>query len=193
MRRAIGQDFRLNLTRQNRIGRLQRSDRRDGLGTRHLRRIEVGNANPADLAFFFQLRHGRPAFFDIFIRLRPVHLIQVDAFDVEPTQACFAFAADGVGLQTLADLAILTPDTFALGEHVRLWTEARQRLRHHFFRMAEAVNCRRVHPVDSRLHRRANRGNRIEIVLRTPPESPITTAHCPRAHSEARDVQIAVA
>ena len=65
-----------------------------------------------------------PALFHLFVGLRPVDLVQVDALDLEAAQARLHFAANRIGLQALLNLALLVPDPLAFREDVRLARQA---------------------------------------------------------------------
>jgi hypothetical protein len=47
-----------------------------------------------DLALLFELGQGCPAFLDVFLRLGPVDLVQIDDVDLEPSQAGVYFLPD---------------------------------------------------------------------------------------------------
>ena len=190
---GIRQNGLLDFRRNDRIGRLQRGDGCDGSRAAQLVHIEIGYADPAHYALALQLRHGRPAFLDIFFRLGPVNLIQVDRVQLKTAKAGFHFAADGVRLEALANLAALVPHAFALGEDQRFAGAALKRAGHHFFGMAQAVDRGRVDPVQPRVQRGVDGRYRFVVVLRSPGESPTPAAHGPRADANGREVHVAVA
>ena len=57
--------------------------------------------------------------------------------------------------------------------------------------MPQAVDGRRIDPVDALVQRRMNGVHRLVVVLRAPGELPSSAAHGPRAHADRRDFQIA--
>lgn len=108
---AVGQNLRFDFGRDGRIGRLQRRDGRDFRDTLHLLRAEIRYADPAHLAFLFQLRQFAPTLFNVFLGLRPVNLVEVDYIHFEAAQTGFALLANGIRLEHAAD--------FAFSFHVR--------------------------------------------------------------------------
>ena len=119
-------------------------------------------------------------------------LVQVDDIDLEAAQAVFAFAAEGIALQVLNDLAISIPGALALGEYIGFVGAAFEGARDHFLGMAESVHGGGVDPVDAVVQGGVNGGNGLVIVLGTPGEGPSGATHCPGAYADARQFQIAV-
>src|SRR5439155_1516986 len=75
--------------------------------------------DPPDLPLLLELGHRPPALLDVLLRLRPVHLVEVDHVHLEPPQAGLAPGPDAVRLEPLADLPLLVPHPAALGQHER--------------------------------------------------------------------------
>src|SRR5712691_5163381 len=117
---AIGQDFVFDAAANQRIRRLQRSDGSDFLGALELRDVKIGNADPADFAFFLQCGEGSPGFFEAWAVVfgRPVDLVQIDDIDLQPAKAAFAFLANGVRAVDFADAALVVPAHRAFGEDI---------------------------------------------------------------------------
>src|SRR6185312_8942195 len=189
---AVRQDRLFDLGRDDVVGRLQRSDGRDFRDARHLGGVEVADADVAHLAGFPQLFAGGPAFFDVFLGLRPVDLVEIDGVDVEAAKAVLAFFEDGGLFEALVDDAVRPPAPLALGEDVRLLREAFEGAADDFFGMPETVYGGGVDPVDAFIESRVNRVDGSVVILRAPGECPTGAAHGPRADSEGSDVKIAV-
>lgn len=62
---AVGQDVFFHFAMDERIGRLERGYGGDGLGALDLLDVEIGDADPADFAFAFEVGERRPAFFEV--------------------------------------------------------------------------------------------------------------------------------
>jgi hypothetical protein len=170
--------------RENRIGRLERSDGGDGLGASELRGIEVGDADPADLAFLLQLGESGPAFFDFGVGVGPVDLVEIDGIDGEAAQTGFAFAADGIAPEGAADGASFVPDESAFREYIRTGGAAFERAADDFFGVAEPVNGGGVDPVDAAVEGGMDGGDGVGVVLGSPGEGqplpPMAQAPTPR-------------
>ena len=119
-------------------------------------------------------------------------LVQVDYVALQPAQAGFQFTSNRVLLEAFGNLAILIPDSCALGEHVGLVGNTVQSLRHHFFGVPESVDRGCVDPVDPVIERFVNRCDRVLVILRAPRESPPWTTHGPRSYANRGYVQIAI-
>src|SRR5215469_3575031 len=117
---AIGESLFFHLAPKQRIRRLKRGDRRNSLGALNLRRVKVRHAYPADLPRFLEFRHRVPSFFErrAIVGRRPVHLKEVDGFELQPAETLLAFAADGDCRVIRLYLAILVPRQRTLGENV---------------------------------------------------------------------------
>ena len=142
----------------------------------------------ADLAFLPQLRHGGPALFDVLIRLRPMHLVEVDA---EPPRAGFALRPHRTGLEALADLTLLVSCAGALGEDIGTGRDSLDRAGDHFLGMAEAVDGGGVDPIHAFIESRADSRDGLVVVLRSLGEGPATASHGPGADPDGRDLQVA--
>src|SRR5439155_5942160 len=147
---AEGQHILLDLAADQGIRWLERGDRRDALRPLHLFDIEVGDTDPADLPLLLELRHCSPAFFE-FRRVvhRPMDLVKVNGFDLQPAQAVFTLAANRISLQHVMDLPMAIPTQTTFGEDIRTRTvPTRQRAGYDFFRVAGAIDGRGINPVD---------------------------------------------
>jgi hypothetical protein len=117
-----------------------------------LRHIEIGNADPANFAFFLQGGEGAPGFFEAgpIVFGRPMDLVEVDDINLQAAQAVFAFLPNGVGIVDFADAAVFLPAHDAFGEDA--WACAfpfAQSASDYFFGMTYAVNGGGVNPVDT--------------------------------------------
>ena len=82
----------------------------------------------------------------------------------------------------------------ALGKNVGLWPgEFLQGAANDLFRVAQAVDCRRVDPVDPELQSPVDCRNGLVIVLWAPGELPVATANGPCAKSDRSEVKVRVA
>lgn|GEM_PF-5236913 len=128
-------------------------------------------------------RSRLPPAFDLGLRVRPVDLVQVDVVNAETTQAGFAFAADGIGLEAAMDLPTIVPKRRALGEEEGILLHPSDRLPDQVLGMAEPVNRRRVDPIHPEIDRALDS---LSIILRSPREFPVAAA-------DRRDLHVCVA
>src|SRR6267142_606214 len=93
---TMRQDFIFDLAPNQRVRRLERSDRSDFLAALKLRSIVIGNANPADFSFFLQGGHRLPRFFQggAIVFWGPVDLIKIDDVDLQAAEAVRTFLAN---------------------------------------------------------------------------------------------------
>jgi hypothetical protein len=189
---AIRQNLFTDFGRDQGVRRLQRGDGGDFLCTHQLSNVEVGDADVANFALLLQLGHGAPALFDIFVGLRPVHLVEIDDIEFETAEAVFSFFQYGIAFETFHDFAIGVPDAFALGEDVRLWGNAVECFGHHFLGMAEAVDGGGIDPVQAPIERFTDGRDGIGIVLGTPAEGPTVATHGPSANAERGERKITI-
>ncbi len=187
---AERQDLVLDLPLEQRVRRLQRCDGGDRLGLAQLIDVEVGHADPADLALPLEFGHHRPPLFNVLRRFGPVDLVEVDAVHAQPAQAGLALAPDGVGLEAVADLAVLVPNHAAFGEDVGALPHAMQGAGDDLLRAAEAVDGGRVDPVDAGVERLVNGGDGVGVVLGAPAPFISRAADGPGAEAHRRDVQV---
>src|SRR5580704_4824833 len=115
---AKWEDRHLNRAVQHGVGWLVRGDRSDLPDALHLFHAEVGDANPTNFTLLSQIGHHAPCLFDLLIRLRPMHLVEIDGLDRKPAKTVFYFAANL--LQAIAGLALLIPHQATFGEDIRL-------------------------------------------------------------------------
>ena len=98
-----GEDLLLDLSRDQRVGRLQGLDGRDLLDAAQLLDVEVGDADVAHEALLLECGECAPAFFDVSVGYRPVDLVEVDRIDAEALEARLGLAQDRVALEIVHD------------------------------------------------------------------------------------------
>src|SRR6185437_15288298 len=104
----------------------------------------------ADEPFVPELDERRPALLDLFVRDRPVDLVEVDRVDPEPREASFELSPQGVALQALQGRAVRPFGLAALGEDERPRSGiARDGPADDLLGVAEAVLRSRIDPVDA--------------------------------------------
>ena len=81
----------------------------------------------------------------------------------------------------------------ALGEDQRLVAGGFDGAANHFFRVAEAVDGRRVDPVDAQIEGAMNGGDGFVVVLWAPGEFPVAAADGPCAKADGGELKIGVA
>src|SRR4029434_3392854 len=102
---------------------VRRGDGPDGLGALEWRQVEITHAAEADFSVLDQLADGRPALFDLFIGLGPVHLVEVDDVHAKPAQTGITFGEHAASSQRFPDLAAVAfPHAAALGRDEHLVT-----------------------------------------------------------------------
>ena len=143
----------------------------------------------AQQPFVLELSERRPPLLDVTIRVGPVDLVEIDRVNAEPRQAGLDLAADRVPLEAVHHAAAAAVEQPGLGEHVRAPLDALQRAAHDPLRVPEAVDSRRVDPVDTELQRPLDRGHRLGVVLRAPAELPVPAPDRPRAEPDTGDLQ----
>src|ERR1700722_615363 len=179
---AEWQDRCLNRPVQHGVRRLVRGDRSDLHHAPHLIRAEVRDADPTNFALPLQVRHHTPGFFDLLIRLGPMHLVKIDDVYTQAAKAVLCLAANV--LQTVADLAFLVPDQAAFSKDEWLVRSALERSGNHLLGMPQAIYRCSVNPVDTKIQGLMDGSDRILIVLRPPgklpapsPDPPGSEAH----------------
>ncbi len=187
---AEWQNRRLDRAIQHGVGRLVRGNGGNLHDTLHLFHAEVRDANPTNLALLLQVGHHTPGLFDLLIRFRPVHLVEVDGIHREATKAVFRFAANV--LQAIGDFALLIPHQAALGEDVWLVRSRLECACDDLLGMSQAIHGRGVNPVDAEFKRFMNRGDGIVIVLGSPGKLPVATADCPGTEPDGCEFHIRV-
>src|SRR5258706_13909255 len=84
--------------------------------------VEIRDAGGANFAFLYELDHLGPRVLDRCTGvIRPVKLIEVDAFDSQPAKRRFAFAPYGVGLEHTTRFfhrIVAIPNEAAFCEHI---------------------------------------------------------------------------
>jgi hypothetical protein len=101
-----------------------------------------------------------------------VDLVEIDDIDPQSPQAVLDFSSDGVRLEAVDDVFLFVPEQTALGEYQGPLGAADlfESLGDDLFRVAHAVDRRRVEPVDAAINGAPNGGDRVGIVLRPPAE-----------------------
>src|SRR5436305_387299 len=113
---------------------------------------------------------------------RPVDLIEIDYIDVQPAQTIFALAANGAYTEVAMDISLFVCTQTTLSENVGPRSgPGFQRRRDHFFRVAHSINGGRVDPVDTKLERPMDRGDRLFVILLAPAKLPACTTDTPGA------------
>ena len=189
-------DGREDATGEQRERRLHRVDVPHGLAAVELLDVEVAGSDPADLPLVDEGGHRPPRLLEQRPRrpVRPVTLVEVDPLEAEPAQAALALLADRLGAEVVPDLALRPafPPAAALREHEHVVTDrvGAERPPDDLLGVTEAVDRRGVDPVDPELDRAPDRGDRLVVVDRSPPEPP-RPADAPGAeadHAERRAV-----
>src|SRR5229473_5858416 len=172
---SVRESFRFDLPPDQRVRRLKRRHRGNLFGALNLLRIKVRNADPANFSFFLERGERLPRFFEpgTVVFRRPMDLVKIDRLHLQATQAVLAFAPDGSSAEFLSNVPFFVPAKNALGKNVRpRAAPIFYRAGYDFFGMAHAVYSCRVDPIDAKLERTMNRGDRIRIILRAPGEFP---------------------
>src|SRR6266496_5685882 len=117
VRPTIRQNLLFDFAADQRIRRLQRSDRSDRLRPAHFLDVEVGYADPSDLSFLLQLSHRAPAFFQVITW--PMDLVKVDNIDDQSAPAILTFATNRIRRQIAVNVSLLVPAQTTFGENVR--------------------------------------------------------------------------
>src|SRR5207302_7497675 len=117
---------------------------------------------------------------------------EVEDVDSESPQAGLALAPDRLGLQAVADLAMLVPNHAALGEHVRPLAHALEGAGDDLFGMPQAVDRGGIDPIDARIQRFVDRGQGVNVVLATPGELPAASADRPSPEADRSDEQVRI-
>src|SRR6267378_7439053 len=91
------------------------------------------------------------------------------------------------------NVSLLIPAQTAFRENVRSRSRPRpQSKRDYFLGMSHAVNGGRVDPVNTKLERAMNRGDRLFVILLAPPKFPARAANSPSAKTDRRDGKVGV-
>jgi len=114
--------------------------------------IAVTNPYVTHLAFFNQAGHLFPCLLDVFVRFRPVHLIQVYPVHAKSFQAVVTFLPDTFPFQAVNLPPLRIPQQPTLGCNKRFVLYLPDGLAHDFFRMAAAVNRSGIYPVNALFH-----------------------------------------
>src|SRR5882762_3496033 len=159
--------------------------------------VEIRDAGGANFAFLYELDHLGPRVLDRCTGvIRPMKLIEVDAFDAQPAKRRFAFAPYGIGLEHATWFChgiIAVPDQAAFCEDMRPVgrRQVTQKAPDNFFGMAQTVDCRRIDPVDPQVEGVSYGGDGIGVVLWSPSKRPPSTSDRPRAKSNCCDIESA--
>ena len=174
---------------------LQRTDRMDGLQSLELFDAVIGNTNFADLALAFEFDECPPAFFDIFVRLRPVHLIKVDTVDAKSLEARVALSDDTFAFEHFVDRFRIAHYAAAFGSHDRAprGTELFECLADQFLGLATAIDGCGVDPIDAQVDCGDDRIDRFAGILIAPAEFPITSADGPGTETDSAEFKVGLA
>ena len=94
LRAAIGKHVLFDGAFEQIVGRLRGVQRRYLAKFRHLRRAEIADADGANLSGSMQFAHGVGDFRDRGVRIRPVHLIEIDDVGLQTPEGRFGFRDD---------------------------------------------------------------------------------------------------
>jgi hypothetical protein len=135
----------------------------------HLGRAEIADADGANLSGSVQLAHGLGDFRDRRIRVRPVHLVEIDDVGLQPPQGSLGFLDDPRLAGVAKRLAVL-PVQSDLGGDVDALAPAPlgQRLADDFLGTAEAVDRRGVDQIDAAIERGVDGGDGVALVAAAP-------------------------
>ena len=165
----------------------------DALGPLQQAHVEVRDAAGAHLSVVDQPGHLAPRVLDRRSDpIGPVELVQIDALDAEPPERRFDLLADRFRTQValrLVERPRRIGNHAAFGEDVGpLATgDLAQRPSDHFLRVPEAVDRRRIDPVDAARDGVADRRDRIGVVLASPAVGPAPASDGPGAEADLRD------
>ena len=183
----VGEQLGLDIPSEQVVRRLHRLHRARPRELGHLSRVEVRDADVADLAFVHELLKRRGGLGKGHLRVGPVHLVDVDVVDFERAQAVLDSAAKPGGTG-IADETLVGHPQAALGRDHDLLAPVvevvAQRPAEESLRGAEAVTLSGVEKVDSELASTANRGDPLVLV-----ELPPLTPQLPGAEGNRGDLQ----
>src|SRR5712692_3291903 len=157
----VGQDGHLDLTAEEVVRRLQGLDLQARAELLHLRGVEVGDADVANLARGHYVGEGFGGVREGRLRVRPVDLIEVDVVGAEGLQALVHAASHPVGAGIAFDAASWSRPQPALGRDDDLVTRATcERLGDQSLGGAEAIALSCVEEVDALVGCMADGGDR---------------------------------
>ena len=177
---TITQQFVFDFAMKHTIRRLKGSYRGDFPDAFELLDIKIRYAYVSHLTFFSQSGHRFPRLLNIFLRLRPVHLVQVYYVDAESFQACLTFSADTFRFETAYFFPFFVPQQTAFCGDDGSGFSLFERFAEQLFGMAATIYWCGINPVDSEVERFEDRSDCFIIVLRSPAELPRPT-HRPGA------------
>ena len=189
---AEGEELVFRVPVQHAVGGLKRRHRMNGVQTFELGCIEVRDSGVADLALCDYIGDRRPGLFNSLIGLGPVNLVQIDHLDSEARKAGVHFLENRPGIQVWKDRLFIVPSPSALRGYDRSLSDGYflQRPAQYLFRMAQPVDRRCIYPVDPQLERAAYRCHGIDVVLRSPSETPIPASLGPAAKTHRGKLKI---
>ena len=185
---AVRQDLALDLPAEQVVGRLQGLDRAGARELGHLRDVEVGDADVADLALVDERAQRLGGLGERRRRIGPVHLVEVDVLDAEILEALLHTAPHEARAGVTVQLAALHAQA-ALGGDDQLGAARAQlvgeRAAEDALGHSEAVGLRGVEEVDPEVQGLADRGDGGGLVDVAP-----IPAELPCPVGDRRDLQL---
>src|SRR5258705_9542484 len=158
----------------------------------HLDRAEIAHSDGANLSRPIQLAHGFRALRDRRVRIRPVHLVEIDDVGLQTAQGILGFLDDPRLARVTKRLSVLPVESDLGGdEHALASTANGQSLADDFFRTPEAIYRRRIDQIDSALERSVDRADSIVLVAAAPhpaADRPCSQRYAGDSHRGARNI-----
>src|SRR5258707_7951157 len=156
---TIGQNTLLRLAFKEIVWRLGRVQRRDRAKRTHLLDREITDSNRADFSSPMKFGHRLGHLLDRRIRIRPVHLIDVDNVSTQPAQRILDLLVDPRPAAVAERLALAPIKTDLGGDQDFVPPNFLKRPADDFFRMTETVDRRRIDEVDPTIDGAPNRAD----------------------------------
>ena len=183
---AGGQHRRLDAADEDRVGRLLAAEPhvtapvRDPLRLDDLLGREGGGADRADLAAAHQVGQRGQGLVDVGVRVRAVHLVQVDVVGLQAAQAVLHLADDPAA-RVAAHVGVLAHRAVRLGGQHHLVAAAAQGLADDLLRLPRRVHVRGVDEVDAAVQRGVDDPDAV-LVIGVAPRAEHHRAEAVRAH-----------
>src|SRR2546426_1266364 len=169
VRAGVGKDAFLDVATEQVVWRLKSLDRRGRAELLHLRRVEVGDADVANLAGRLQLGQYARRFREGNLRVGPVDLVDIDVVHAQRLEAGVDTASNPVrACVTLDAPAGGGPETALGGDHHLVSGPILQRLGQQALGRAETISLRGVEKVDPPFRGAADGRDRGLLVCRAP-------------------------